>query len=247
MPGTPLSIELRRRDKALTLTEDAKAVVLTQGGTEEDRLWLRDRLRRALGLPESTASPEGRIDPDLIAREPAIPDGWEVIRLDGGGITLRTAASNERKSTGCAAVFTTLWALGVSWFFFKAGPVTSFFSAAGAFASFLFLSCVAVILLTIWVANAREYWTVWPGRLVWERRFAGRPWKKVEFPNATIAVRYSEDSDGDEWFELEVEAPPLKRRILRTMNDSKAPVNLARLLAYHSRITPRIDKEALEA
>lgn len=245
LPRSGSRLLLRRKDKALVMADGKKQTVLTLGGTETDRLWLLTRLRSALGMGEEIAGPRAEaMDP--LAVDPGVPDGWEIERLPDGGIVLRKPRADEAKGTGCALLLAVLWTAGVVAFFAKAGPVPEALSAAGGFAAFLILVTAAVLFGTLWTALARERWIIRPGLIEWERLVAGRTWKRESFRNPGIDLSYTEDSDSDDWFDLSVSAPPLSRRVTRTMNNSTAPVNLARFLAYHSKVTPRIAREALE-
>lgn len=241
--GEALDIAIRRQGGSLILHGHGRPFLLARGGPPAAMEWLRDRLRTAAGLAE--APPPPRATHGVEESEPPLPADWEASPLPGGGVALGKSAADARKGVGCLAVVTLLWGCGATLLFLRAGPMEEITLAALAGRGLLLASVLFPLALTAWTALVRDEWHASPGRLLWIRRAGGRTLRELAFPVAHLAVSFSKDSDGDEWFELAVSAGAARKRVEREMNRATDVVALARFLSWATRRPLDLPPEAL--
>lgn len=242
--GEVTAVRVRRRDGALVLLTGTKEHHLTSGGTREEKEWLAAKLRRALDLPEPTSLPVPEPPPGAA---PPPPDGWEAVEMPGGGARLVASAASWRRTAGCAWTLALVVAAAAGWFVAGAGwPPPEERRAAGlAFAGVVGLVVSLLVLLAAWVTFARKEWEARPGVLVRVLRFG--PWRRRrEVRVQRLAVEWSKDSDGDDWYDLKAFGPGAPLRVTHSMNDARGVVSLGRFLAHHASVGLDVAEEAAE-
>jgi hypothetical protein len=94
---------------------------------------------------------------------------------------------------------------------------------------FLLVIAVSFLVLAAFTAGGGKRYRVAHGRITRERYF-GSWTQREEFAPPRLSLRFSIDSDGDESCALVVQAERRKHRILSTLNDPEAVLQLGRWL-----------------
>ena len=218
-----------RRSRLVALVR-GEEVVLTAGTPANVAEWLAGRLRSALGLKEPAIAPDAGARSE---REPPVPPGWSAESLPEGGVLLGPPRERSRKVSGCslsiAAVVTGAFAASL----LLSGRGEGLLRQPGGITLLLATVTLALDLLCLWAAFARQTWVLRHGSLVrslrvgaWERR--------REVRRGALAVDLSTDSDGDDWFSLEARGEGGPVRVARAMNDGPAVLAFARYAAWHT-------------
>jgi hypothetical protein len=212
-------------------------------GSETERRAAAAELRRELGLG---AAPR--------PLSPALADEWAEVSTPEGRSALAPSPATRKLQTRVAALVALLaWSVTAA-FLHGAASDTAWLPAA--------LLGVAVSAAlgfgVVWLARGRNEWRIEAGSLVLQRRFGNRVTER--FRAARLALTWHEDSDGDDWYELEARSadaapePALfapfgraqRRRIVRRMNDDATPRRLGLWLAERTGI-PLDDRTGVEA
>lgn len=203
--------------------------------------WLAARLRAALGLPDPTAADSGEREAEASA-EPPVPADWTAQPLPEGGVLLSAPPARSRKTAGCSLAVAVVGTAGFVALLFAAGVRREAPGGALLFG----LVVIAVDLLCLWAAFARESWLLGPG-LVARVRTLG-PWeRRREVRRGTLAVSVSTDSDDDDWFRLEARGEGRPLRIANRMSAGPEVLAFARYAARHSGFPLDVPREVLLA
>ncbi len=225
-------LRCERRSGTLVAEAGRGVTLLSRLGTREQRVAARDELCRELGLQEVAP-----------AAESGLPDGWEEIITPEGE---RVLVSSPRARRQQAAV-TALIAVAVAG---VALSVTGRALTELAFWPLALMASAAVVGLAwlgLWLARGRVEWRVGSGRITQRRRYGANV--RDEFEGHRLELDSHRDSDGDEWFNLDLvsadePAPALGRRVSRrtrrrvasSMRDDAMPRRLGTWLAARADI-----------
>lgn len=226
-------VRLLRGQRGLAIDAAGGTFVLTRYGSNSDRAALRDQIQRTLG---TGARDSGSTE---------LPPEWESEPCGDGSILLfrrhATRAAQARTSWIIAALFIALLA-GVAW-----KPVHAGSWSPGQISGALMVAAIvtAFLALAAWLTWGREEIAVRPGVVEFRRSFRGRAWADA-FRVERLRLARSIDSDGDEWFALNVAEGRRRRLILRTMNEPEPVLALAHWLAQHGGATLDVDRGVLE-
>lgn len=215
--------------------------VLCSGTPPPVAEWLADRLRDALGLrepmPAESAGPEAGV-----SAEPPVPKEWTVRPLPEGGVLLAAPPGRSRRTAGCALSVAVVVTAGFGALLLATGVRRE----APRVAGFLGSLALAVDLLCLWAAFARESWLLRDGLVarVWR---LGAWESRREVRRGTLAVSVTADSDGDDWFRLEARGDGRPLKMANTMNAGKDVLAFARYAARHSGFPLDVPREVLVA
>lgn len=219
---TALFAEPRR--SRVVATVRGKEVLLSSGTPANVAEWLAGRLRAALGLPDPGAAADAEAAGSIA---PSIPAGFRAEPLPDGGVFLGPAPEKSKRASGCGL---TVAALVTS--AFVASLVFPGHRAVGVMLV-LAAATLAIDLLCLWAAFARETWLLRRDALTRSLRVG--PWeRRREVRRGTLVVSLSGDSDGDDWFTLEVKGDGGPLRLAREMNDGSTVLAFARYAAFQT-------------
>jgi hypothetical protein len=235
--GTIRRVRLGLKGEPVIADTATGRIDITTLGTPVERRALHDWLHNQLVLPDEAEA--RRLDAEVP------PPGWEV---EVEGMETRLFWPTRRNRRIQAVI---LWGIAALMFmgclpaFLPLQPegmleptrpgVTRVYIGAGI------LSLLFAVWAT-WTMWGRSEWVAIPGRLTWRRRFAS--WQSVgrTFENATLDLRHTIDSDGDDRFELRVRGETTHRKITSSLYDEADEVRLAEWLSARTRFP--IDRPA---
>jgi len=210
-----------------------RTIELTRLGSADEREELVRVLRAQLGVADRTDAPEGVLPPE-----------WEAIVTPEGDRALvpnrRTRALQARVAFGVAVALGAVAALLV-----RAGLDSGAAFVPAAIVAALAVACGAGAR---WLARGRMEWRIGSGRITHRKRDGGS--LVEEFVAHRLRIEITNDSDGDDWYELVAlaeEAPPEtssgaglswtghskhRRTVDRRMENAPPVRSLARWLAH---------------
>jgi hypothetical protein len=217
------TITIRRRDGALVAETAREAIVLTSLGTRDERLRLLDELRSALNLG------------DADAETAALPDAWEVETDVDGTPLLRRSRKLRRQQALVSWIATAVF--GVALTGSIAGAVAPGSNGLAPWiAPFLLAPLASACLaLALWLSKGSETYRLRQGAIEHRLRFGDRTRTRAYEP-ALLMLTRQVDSDGDEWFRLELAGPNGKRTIASTVHDHRPLLRLGRWIAQRTEV-----------
>jgi hypothetical protein len=214
--------QLRRRGRIVVETPRER-IDACRLGSEIERRQAVVELRRELGLGAAAK-----------AFSASLPDEWAEIATPEDCSALVPSPATRRLQIRVAALVALLACIVTAAFFHGAAADSSWLAAAllGAAASTALGAWVG------WLAWIRNEWRIEAGSLVLQRRLGNRVTER--FRATRLALTWREDSDGDDWYELEARADGVgrtqRRRIVHSLNDDATPRRLGMWLAQRAGI-----------
>lgn len=206
--------ELRATGKAkVAMAVGGRQRVLLTARHPDSAREVAAQLRGALGLPD-----------ELVARVPA---GMVAVELPGRHAILQPSVLARRRGAAMAV------AVGLGAVFVATRSIHALPRLAGCLAIAAIAFSVAARL-----AFATTRWLVQPGLMVKEQRWRTQLRAVERFEPPTLKVSSTSDSDGDEWWALDISRPDgTSTRLWHRMNGEDEVLELARYLARRVEVT----------
>ena len=239
--GSVDAIVHRTRKSLLLAVVEGKELPLSAGVPPEIGPWLADRLREALGLAGRAARLSAAEEP-ASAGAPACPRDWRATGRPEGGVVLDAPPARSRRTAGCALAVALPVTAG-------AGALLAAVLAGkgpSGLAAFAVVAALAIDLLCLWAAVARDAWLLAKGRVERVRTFGPWTWRRG-VRNGTLVASLSTDGDGDDWFAVEARGEGGPLRLAKTMNSGPEVLSFARFAAWHSGFPLEVPEEFREA
>lgn len=239
-----IGVALLPRRGAIVVDTTRERVEAGSLGDDAERRAVVSALRRELALAEVTRP-----------AAPALPDEWAEVSTPEGWAALAPSPATRALQRRVVAVLASV-ALGVTAVFVR-GTVMNPSRLPLALIGAAITSALAAGAL--WLARGRYEWRLESGCIVLLRRFDDRVTELFRATRLTLTSR--EDSDGDEWFELEANSEATanigeiatvrpdrkqRRRIVQRMNDDAIPRRLGIWIAQRAGI-PIDDRTTAQA
>lgn len=239
--GAVDAIVHRPRKSLLLAVVAGKERTLSTGVPPDVGPWLAERLREALGLSGSAPGPSAAAGPDSAAAPPCPPD-WRATERPDGGVVLDAPPARSRRAAGCALAVALPVTAGAG------ALLAAVVSGKGpsGLAAFAVVVAVAIDLLCLWAAVARDAWLLAKGRVERVRSFGPWTWRRV-VRNGTLVASLSTDGDGDDWFAVEARGEGGPLRLAKTMNAGPEVLAFARFAAWRSGFPLEVPEEFREA
>jgi hypothetical protein len=203
-------------------------IEITNLGTRDQRAALIDWLKQRLALPDEAQAK--RLDAETA------PPQWEV---EVEGMETRLYRPTRRNRRIQAAI---LWGIAAL-VLLGCLPAFHAFQAdlleppkPGVVRAWMAAGVLGLLIAVgaAWTTWGRAEWVVASGRLTWRRRFAS--WRRERsFENATLELKHTVDSDGDDRYTLRVHGSTASRKIASALYDDAELTSLARWLAARTR------------
>jgi hypothetical protein len=230
--GTIHRVRIGLKNEPVIADTASGSVDITDLGTPDERRALHDWLHKHLVLPDEAEA--RRLDAEVA------PPGWEV-EVEGMEARLSWPARRYRRFqagilwavaamlfTGCLPAFLPLDPDGMLGSPRPGADPTPLYIGAG-------ILSLLVAMWATWTMWGRAEWVAIPGRLTRRRRFASWQSAGQSFENATLDLRHTFDSDGDDRFELRIRNETTHRRIASSLHDEADEVRLAEWLSARTR------------
>ena len=218
-------VRMRSHDKAVVLDTDEGTVLVSDVGTADERVSLKEWIAQRLTL---AASDRARL------RERDIPPRDRDVEIQGFD-TIVTHPTRRARVIGTRVI----WALAAIASLGCIGAlqrtdgsaVTAGVSATGVLTMIL-ASCA------LWVMCARTEWVVRPGHLCWRFCLGRRTLREQAFDTAaTLEIEHQRDSDGDDRYALVVRTDSRRRVLSTAIHDPYELVALGEWLAGRTGFT----------
>lgn len=193
---------------------------------------------------------ELKLDAAGAAREPVLPEGWAEVQLPEGGTALARDPARRQVPARVAA------ALGGLVFLVAGGLASLAEGDTGLYVLAAIAGGTGAVAGwgALWLRWGRTEWCIEPGRVVEQRRWRARTSERLV--GSGLALRRERDSDGDDWWKLELVSPAAlaesvgrdsagRRKIVNVMHDDTEPRQVGEWLAARTGV-PLVDLSAEE-